>query len=318
MWTADQLRARLGLQTNAGATQDDIQKFELRYELQLPAEFRALVAESNGATHAYLNYCLPSLSELPDWMEGGARFLLWQRFGYVPVADFGESNPYCVCCRGPLVGYIVQVRHDDAPRVGFHGLDEFLNNLETADRNGNLDDLKSPFDGNERTAADVNIARQLLVLANQLDDERDIVCDFGITLLADVGEISPWLNDHSLYVRKDAVRRLRQFNSPAARAAIELQDAAMRAFVLRCSELLTSEGFACSIENGQHLKVTHVPDSICTETGVPSALFQKLLDKWPLWISTSVFFGERANAGFEARFVQRVKELAMMQASNPF
>jgi hypothetical protein len=318
MWTADELRSRLGVKTNPGAAEGAILQFERASGLNLPTDLRELLAVANGAVHPKLHFSLSSLDSFSEWDQMGADSSLWRRFGFVPVADFNDSNPYLTCCRGPLAKFVVHFDHDGFTNVAFRSLHEFLSALESAIPEGRaaIDGPLSDFERPERTERDIQIGRELLAMADTFDDEDRVwVCRFGMTLLADLEEIAPWLDDRNEYVRHDVADRLGQFSSPQAQDAIAAQDAKLRDFVAHCAQLLTAAGFGCTIRKEKNLRVVSAPESLCAVAGIPPQLIRRALEIQPIGLNTAMMYGKRTDPAFPAWLIQRVGELACQRVS---
>jgi hypothetical protein len=55
--------------------------------------------------------------EVMPFVDGVSHYGIPEVWGYFPFTDCNDSNPYCVCCNGPLRGRVVHVFHDDDPKL---------------------------------------------------------------------------------------------------------------------------------------------------------------------------------------------------------
>jgi hypothetical protein len=217
-------------------------------------------------------------------------------FGYFPYAENNDSNPVCVCCKPPLAGYVVLISHDDDPRLMFRSLDGFFHAAIEYVKNGEFLDtheLRTDFEGSERTTQDVTIARQLVALPAGLQGrERAIALDYACELLADenVSEIVALLQDGDEYVRESATLRLKRIPSSAAKTALDQLEGEFDLFVGRCASWLQEAGINASVVAVYGKKAIRI-------------------DPGTIWLNTEAFFSERGRADFDEYLVERVKIL---------
>lgn len=245
---------RLGVRARPGATEAEIAGFERATGLQLPKTFRELYRQYNGLEFAEGGLKLLSLSESLEYFNNLENCDLTKTWGYIPFLDNEDSNPWCICCTGPLTGYIVMVSHDDGARVKFRSLDELFEGLLgiPEDDRWYLDDMEGSFDGTERTSQDVQTARSLLsgLSSYSESDQRD-ACRFALWLLSEdqVDEIIPLLDYPDEYIQREAVDRLTGMQSPKAVDALKQSQKRFADFVEQAVEILKQRGVPARVLN---------------------------------------------------------------------
>jgi len=194
----------VGAAPNPGATAAELDRFEARTGLSLPSQLRAFYGSANGLTidgggSRYVSVrpaawmeMLP-LAEVMPYIEGMRRYGFPQVWGYFPLTDCNDSNPYCVCCKGPLRNRVVHVFHDDVADLKFWDLGRFLDAVATAvasrgTGHPRLDRLPGEYtsDREDRTEDEVRTGLELLRLADGLTDvEQHDALRFAIDLLSE-------------------------------------------------------------------------------------------------------------------------------------
>ncbi len=245
------LLAKLHAETAPGVTGADLDTFETATGLRLPENVRLLYKNCNGASLSKGIQRILSLEGVRGYVYGFRNFGIPQRWGYFPFTDNNDSNPFCVCCASPLIGYVVLVSHDDSAAIKFRSLESFLAAQGGATGGRDLYELPSDFAGEARTAADLTAGRELIALAPSMEDvEQGDAYRFGMWLLSgdQLGEIIAVLKAGDEYVREDALRRLTAIGTPGAQAAIRDSRADLTRFVARCAEALRQAGVAATVE----------------------------------------------------------------------
>ena len=197
-----QLTKRLHLTARAGASDQEIRQFEGKTKLLLPDTAKELYKTCNGLVleEGILRFhSLDQMLKYPKWFFQAT-------WGYLPIVDNNDSDPWCICCKSPLSPYIVQVRHDDDAEVKFRSFETFLAALasflkkpwtsegEPPDR-WCLEWMLCDFDQPERTPDDVRRGKAVLQLKEQLpEEEQDDAKHFSHRLCGEVGEKSIALN----------------------------------------------------------------------------------------------------------------------------
>ena len=264
------------IRCNEPAAEAAIAEVEKRVRVELPPGLRKHFLTCNGGTPQgrRSNLTLYSLEEamayeqVPGFMDSSWR--------YFPVAENNDSNPICVCCGSPLVGYVVQVRHDDGPRLAFRSLDGFFSSANKSLGRGHgfeTESLATDFEGPNRLDADVAIARRLLEVGG---DERSDALRFACDLLPDsalsaLGEI---LHGGDEYVCEKVTGRLKRIPGAEAKKLLDQTSDDFDAFVERCAAALGKAGIRTSVV------VEYGKKTI----GVGSA---------PVWLNMEMFFGRR-------------------------
>ncbi len=290
MSSISDLLAELDADAASGVAEADLDTFENEMGLRLPRSVRALYTTCNGAVlNEGLLQILP-LAGVRKHLYGLRNFGIPQRWGYFPFTDNNDSNPFCVCCAAPLTGYVVQVFHDDSAAIKFRSLDRFLVALReyVAKDEWDIHEMPSQFDGEARTTGDIEIGRELLRLAREMDDvEQGDAYRFGMWLLSgnEISEITPLLQGGDEYVRDDAVRRLAAINSPQANQALQDAEEDMARFVKQCVEVL---------HRGR------VPATIINRTDLIAGLSRR-------GVNTRVYYSRRDEPGIFDRLVEQFR-----------
>jgi hypothetical protein len=218
-------------------------------------------------------------------------------WGYFPFIDNNDSNPVCVCCKSPLAGYVVLVKHDDAARLMSRSLETFFRSAIEYINSGLLlhtHKVRSDFDGPDRNQEDISIARRLIGLfaAGKAGDDphRTDALRFSCDLLANenVDEIADLLNDEDHYVREHALRRLTRIPSLNATKVVRQFRDDFDAFVERCARRLRLDGIEASVEKPYGQKTIRISPG-------------------PIWLDMEIFYSERNRADIEDFVVERAR-----------
>ena len=218
-------------------------------------------------------------------------------WGYFPFVENNDSNPVCLCGKSPLTGYVVLVRHDDAPRLMFRSPEGFFRAAVEYVRGGEFfdtHDLPSEFDGPDRTRKDLSVARQLNAAVAAGDalrgQERTDALRFACDLLSDdhVEEIAALLKDEDESVREHATRRLQRIPGAKAKKALSQSENDFDAFVDRCARTLQREGIEASVQ------APHGPKTIRIDPG-------------PIWLNMDMFFSARKRPDIEDYLLERAR-----------
>jgi hypothetical protein len=296
----------VGATPNPGAAADELDVFEARTGLSLPPQVRAFYGATNGLTiESGGRMKILPLAEVMPYVEGevmpfvgGVRhYGLPEVWGYFPFTDCNDSNPYCVCCNGPVRNRVVHVFHDDVPKLKFWDLGRFLDAVATAvvsegEGHPELDRLTGEYtsDRNDRTEDEVRTGLELLRLAEGLTDvELHDALRFAIDLLSEreVDEVVRLLETGDEYTAEEAAARLRAMKSPRAADALRQYRRETARFVADCVAALRAAG----------LDVTDVrQDTACLKPG-------------PVWLNFPVWFHRRREPGICDAVVRRAKEL---------
>lgn len=141
----------------------------------------------------------------------------------------------------------------------FRSLDSFLAALRefVTEDEWDLHEMPSDFNGEVRTAGDVEVGRELLRLAPELYDvAQNDAYRFGMWLLSgnEISEIVPLLQVRDEYVRDDAMQRLAAIASPEANQVLQDAEEDMARFVGLCVEALHRAGVYAEVTNRTSLK----------------------------------------------------------------
>ena len=91
----------LDIDAPPGATESELSDFEHDTGLQLPESVRALYATCNGVVLRDGQLEILSLAGVRQHLDGFDQFGIPERWGYFPLTDNNDSNPFCVCCSTP-------------------------------------------------------------------------------------------------------------------------------------------------------------------------------------------------------------------------
>lgn len=247
------------VQPRPGATAEQIVAVESAAKLTLPDEVKAFYAASDGATVADGASKILSLAEALELAQGMASFGIPKRWRYFPLTDASDSNPYCVCCREPVQGWIAHVYHDDVATLQFRSFAGFLDALVTTldGDEPRLDELLHDFSGSKRKKSDIATGNQLLALTKtgELGEvARADALRWSATLMGEnqLDVLAKMLEEEDEYTRSDVVDQLRAMDTPAARELMERYRAEMRDFVTRCVEGLREAGIIVAQKEGDY------------------------------------------------------------------
>jgi hypothetical protein len=225
------LLGRAGFRPRAGAASAAVARVEAAFGVRLPDELAALWAYTDGAAGDGIELLSPAAAEEYAGVFAGG-------LGTVPLTDCNDSNPYAVCCRGPLVGFVAHVFHDDEPALVCRGLGRFLELVAEAREGGAVARITSDlaFDRPDRTADDAARARVLVRAAGAMEPDdiwRGTVLRFAAQLMGagQEDELAGVLALGDEYAREAVLERWAALGTPAAAERLRADAAAYRAFL---------------------------------------------------------------------------------------
>jgi len=179
-----------GVSANAGASRNSIETFERQCRCHLPDEFQAFYLLCDGiGFDDFASQILPldKVERLKCELE---EFGIRRSWDYVPFTEDNTSNPVCVCCRDPLAGYIVQVFHDDSPKIKWRNLASLIGKMPAQLERDEFEfeSVPADFSEPERSEADTAAARKLLADVRREGVsyvERDDGCSFAAWLFGE-------------------------------------------------------------------------------------------------------------------------------------
>jgi hypothetical protein len=277
-----------------GATESEILQAEKVSGLKFPAGYRELISESNGYFFQQQDVGILSLKESLEYLQGLREFGMTELWGYFPILDNNDSNPWCVCCKEPIEGYIVQYCHDDSAKIKFRDVKTLFAAIQASSRNDALlmDKLAGDFESEFRTPQDIKVARELLKAGSTMVDlARGDACRFAMWLFGEdqVDEIVPLLNAGDHLIADDATLRLASMENPKALEALRADRRTFEEFVRKALEILHHAGIKAE---------TH------------SRGIDYMLNLGNLRLDLKVFYADRNKPDFEKKFIERVKFLA--------
>lgn len=248
--------AAFQVEWRAPAEKDELAAIEATLGVPLPDEVRAWYGAANGgvARAQGSELVLHSLAEVAEWFANAP---LAKR-GHFPFATNNDSNPFCVCCTGPLRGYVIQTPHDDEPRLMYRSAAGFFQAAAAQLRREQCyepHDLSGDFEAAERTDDDVRIGRELVGQVRGGTELKKkaatIALLFAADLLSDAAEIRAIAELGDEYVSQHVVRRLQrlqQLGSPEADREVAAMHAIFDDFVEGCASQLRAAGYDVTVD----------------------------------------------------------------------
>jgi hypothetical protein len=228
---------------------------EAEVGVELPAELFDLWSISDGLSGDGMDILSVAAAR-----EYGAVFD--STFGYVPLTDCNDSNPYCVCCRDPLRGIITHVFHDGSPQLVCRGFGRFLEMVAAARRDGgDVARLEGDFafDRPDRTPEDTALARDLVRAAAGTtvgESARGEYLRFAAQLFGpgQEAELADLITLGDEYTRFAVLERWEGLGTPAAQAQLQKDAAAYRDFIADLRRAFERAGVRTEADrNGQFL-----------------------------------------------------------------
>lgn len=238
------LLSRAGFQRNPGASTAAVARIERAFRVTLPEDFRSLYSLADGASGKRIE--LLSLSRIEDYSE-----VFDTPFGYVPFTDSNDSNPYAICCDGPLRGIVVHVFHDSESKLICRGLQRFFELIADVE----ADEDPSEIEGDwavarpDRTEDDALIGTALVRLAESLelgDDACTIALRYATQLFGAgcEGDLSRVLTLGDEYVREAVLERCAALGTPEARVLLRDDAEGYRRFLADFKQSAEAAGFS--------------------------------------------------------------------------
>lgn len=298
----NRIRSFPSAKVRAGVSAVAIESIEAAGNLRLPDEVRSFYqifdgVDFHGGTLEFLSLAKADVVRL-DLSEMGFN----RSWCYWPLTENNDSNPFCVSCSGPLSGFVVQVFHDDSPKIKWRTFDSFLKaTLDyISDDEWGLEFMPNEFEQIERTSHDIETAQALLREASTKpsgDLERGEMACFASWLLGEDqwAEVAKLLTCEDEYVRREVTDRLQAMSHPDARRVIDDSKREFQAFVNKCGEVLAKAGFRIGIDEHSQLQV---------------------LDG-PIWLNTEMFYSDRDRPDLERFLIERTTHLVGLKRQRP-
>lgn len=294
------LRKVRGVSVNSGATAEAIEAFQKRTGVRLTDELLSFYRVSDGMGFDNEASKILSLDEAAQMKNQLEEFGIRRSWEYLPITEDNTSNPVCVGCREPLAGYLVQVFHDDSPKIKWRSLPSLLEKMPNHLEQGEweFEGVPSDFVESERTEADVATARKLLAAVRRdgvPDVERTDGCIFAAWLFGEdqISEIAALLDTEDEYVRREICERLRALETQRADEILRDYDQRVQAFVKHCGELLQKAGLRQQIHNNTQLEVVD----------------------GPFHLNMDSFYSDKTRSDFATFFVGRVRQMLEQKKS---
>ena len=291
---AQRLRDFPGANPKVGVSLAEIEAVEAAAGLRLPDDLRSFYQTCNGVKFDDGGLEFPSLSGADQMRRTLEEMGVTRSWRYWPLTGENDADPICSCCAGPLRGYVVQVFHDLGPQLKWRSFEGFIEGTldYISEDEWVLEFMEHEFAKPARSVQDVEAGRALLrsVASRAVGDaERGDACQFASWLLGDDqwAEVSCLLETEDEYVCRDICDRLKAMRHLGAKGALRDYKGRFRAFVLRCGELLTREGFRANVDEHSQLQV---------------------LDG-PIWLNMEMLFADRSRPDLDRFLVERTKQL---------
>jgi hypothetical protein len=294
-WEIDaQFREGFQVEWRAPAAESDLVAIEAVMNTALPAGVRGWYEAADGgvARAPGSELSLHSLAEVKEWFEHSP---LAKR-GHFPFASNNDSNPFCVCCKGPLSSYVIQTPHDDEPRLMYRSTDGFFHAAAAqlaSEQSFDPDDLPRDFDAPERTDSDVQAARELVgqVQAGKLKNNgATIALLFAADLLRDAAEIRALSQLGDEYVEQHVKQRLKRLGTDEALRELGTMQQVFDDFVEACATQLRAAGFDATVYTPYESKSV-------------------IVSPYDIGLNMEMFFAKRQEPNSEQFLLERVRAL---------
>jgi hypothetical protein len=258
----------VGVEPEGGVSKGRLDQLEETLEVKLPADFRELYGLADGLAVDGGSMEFLDVERIEDYAGAFSA-----AFGYVAFAECNDSNPYALCCNGPLRGVVAHLYHDDESKLVCRDLGRFLDLVaeraariraaagsededEVSEAN-RLDDIGGDlaFAVRERTAEDLRRARELVRLSSPPAPDRpqhNEALRYAAQLFGEGQEDElAALFEADEYVRGAALERLRHLGTPRAAQVIAASEADLTRFVDRMVAVLLGAGMQVRREGNQ-------------------------------------------------------------------
>lgn len=201
----------------AGAT--ELAEFERSSGLSLPDELRELYSTCNGLEIEYLGLRFLPLHEVMEYAH-----FFQNALGLFPLTDENDSDPYAVCCRGPLQGWVVHVRHDGDSSLDFRNVGAFVKAIENLSPDDDYPKIRAELVERPRvrSEADVAVGLATLQMARKMEDDfAGWAIRFGLSLLTE-NELPEFVRifDMNWMTRRTSLEELAKIPHPSAAKTI--------------------------------------------------------------------------------------------------
>jgi hypothetical protein len=254
----------LGATLRPGTDESALARAEALQGIRFPEEVREFYRATDGLVIEDLDleiFPLSFFSPIAGPLNEG--------HGYAHFTELNDSNPYSICCAGPLFGFVVHLYHDDESVLVCRSLGRFLDIIveklrqflavDEEQRVSAIGDLLDPgidrleeeldlaFNRPERTADDARIGNELIRYADEFtprDGERGDALRFAAQMFgpgheADLARV---LAAGDEYVRDAVLKRCRVLNTPAARALLEGDSQDFNEFIEELAKAIVAAG----------------------------------------------------------------------------
>lgn len=253
----DELRGHDGCGLSASAPAAGIDAVAALFGTALPEDLLRLWRTSDGMQLDPLDAHLLGPSEVMEIIDTATIGSMLVKAGLVPILDDHESNLLAVAVREPLAYRVVDLPHDDGPRLIYHDIKSCLRAvLEAMDGEDSAALFLHETEGDYppttmRSEEDHQAARTLLATM-----EEGNYWNFAAQLL-DATTLKEWetLLDTGHFVRRDILQRLRRMDSPGIRELLRRDEEQYEEFVLLFTTALREAGLEIGKRKGTVLQI---------------------------------------------------------------
>jgi hypothetical protein len=253
----------LGATLRPGADEATLARAEAVQGVRFPEDVREFYRATDGLVLADLDLEIVPLSHF-----GPIARPLSVGHGFAPFTESNDSNPYAICCAGPLFGFVVHLYHDDEAVLACRSLGRFLDILVEKRRQflavdeelrvneigdlldtgiDRLEETDLAIDRPERTADDARIGDELIRYAERFtprDGEHNDALRFAAQMFgpgheADLARV---LAVGDEYVRDAVLKRCRGLGTPAAKALLERDSHDFNGFIDELAKAVVAAG----------------------------------------------------------------------------
>lgn len=227
----DRLLAHVSAEKSA--LQSDIVALERSCNAPIPKALERLWQISDGAPLDALRARILGPKEILNLLADDPWEKMFKARALLPFLDDNESNYLAVSMRSPLSFRVLHLPHDDGSRLLYKSIESCFDALLAAMESGDTADIfihetagDYPAEG-PRSLEDQNAAKSLLNKAHVLDEWNHAIQLLDASNLDEFAKVLE--TDH--FIRRDALERMRNMQSPAIQELLQRDGSAFECFV---------------------------------------------------------------------------------------